>query len=184
MHNRSSVCTLNWICFNSVPPTQTSIDSYQWVENSPVSTISASAPIEFVVARSGEDYLDLSNTLLEIRADGSPVTAKVAVARVNSVLHSMFSQLDVSLNDVNVSSASTTYPYRAYMETHLNYGHDTKVSKLQAGLYYMDTNLTVSDPRPTGENAVTNTGLAKRHQLCAKTGMFDMIGPLHVDMFN
>ena len=188
LHAQSQQCLCTELDLFSVPPTQTSIDSSQWVEHSPVSTISASAPIEFVVAGSGEDYLDLSNKLLEVRAkltaDGSTVTAEVAVAPVNNVFHSMFSQLDVSLNDVSVSSASTTYPYRAYMETHLNYGHDAKVSKLQAGLYYMDTNLTVLDPRPTGDNAVTNTGLAKRHQLCTKTGTFDMIGPLHVDVFN
>ena len=188
LNAQSQQCLRTELDLFSVPPTQTSIDSSQWVEHSPESTISASAPIEFVVAGSGDDYLDLSNTLLEVRAkltaDGSPVTAEVAVAPVNNVLQSMFSQLDVSLNVVSVSSASTTYPYRAYMETHLNYGHDAKVSKLQAGLYYMDTNLTLSDPRLTGDNAVTNTGLAKRHQLCTKTGTFDMIGPLHVDVFN
>ena len=188
LHAQSQQCLRTELDLFSVPPTQTSIDGSQWVEHNPVSTISASAPIEFVVSGSGEDYLDLSNTLLEVRAkitaDGSPTTADVPVAPVNNVLHSMFSQLDVSLNDVNVSSASTTYPYRAYVETHLNFGYDAKASKLQAGLYYMDTNLTVSDPIPAGESGVKNEGLTKRHHVCTKSGTFDMIGPLHVDVFN
>ena len=78
LHAQSQQCLRTELDLFSVLPTQTSIDSSQWVEHNPVSTISASAPIEFVVSGSGEDYLDLSNTLLEVRAkitaDGSPTT--------------------------------------------------------------------------------------------------------------
>ena len=56
----------------------------------------------------------------------SPVDAAVAVAPINNTLHSLLSQIDVSFNDVNVSSATTTYRYKAYIETHLNYGTDAK----------------------------------------------------------
>ena len=81
LHAQSQQCLRTELDLFSVPPTLTSIDSSQWVEHNPVSTISASAPIEFVVSGSGEDYLDLSNTLLEVRAkitaDGSPTTADV-----------------------------------------------------------------------------------------------------------
>ena len=56
----------------------------------------------------------------------SPVDAAVAVAPINNTLHSLFSQIDGFLNDVKVSSATTTYPYRAYIETQLNYGTDAK----------------------------------------------------------
>ena len=70
--------------------------------------------------------------------DVAPKTAHVAP--VNNTLHSLFSQLDVSLNDVPISSSTPTYLYRAYIETHLNYGNDAKESSLNAGLYYMDDN--------------------------------------------
>ena len=83
---------------------------------------------------SGEDYIDLNNTLLEVKTcikttNDSPVDAAVAVAPINNTLHSLFSQIDVYLNDVNVASATTTYPYRANIETHLNYGTDAKKNK-------------------------------------------------------
>ena len=92
-----------------------------------MSTITSSSPIEFIVSGSGEYYMDLNSTLLEVKAcirttNDSPVDVAVAVAPINNRLHGIFSQIDVSLNDVNVSSATTTYPYRAYIETHLNYG--------------------------------------------------------------
>ena len=55
-----------------------------------------------------------------------PVDADVAVTLINNTLHSLFSQIGVSLNDMNVLSATTTYSYREYIETHLNYGTDSK----------------------------------------------------------
>ena len=153
-----------------------------------MSTITSSSPIECIVSGSGEDYMDLNNTLLEVKAcikttNDSPVDAAVAVAPINNTLHSLFSQIDVSLNDVNVSSATTTYPYRAYIETHLNYGTDAKKSRLQAAMYIIDDNLTVSNPIPDSSSA-RNMGLKRRHGICTAKPTFDMIGPLHVDVFN
>ena len=54
----------------------------------------------------------------------SPVDA--AVAPINNTLYSIFIQIKISLNNVHISSATTTYPYRAYIETHLIYGTDAK----------------------------------------------------------
>ena len=188
LHEQPSQCLRSELDLFSLPPTQTAVDGSQWVEHSPVSTITSSSPIEFIVSGSGEDYMDLNNTLLEVKAcikttNNSPVDAAVAVAPINNTLHSLFSQIDVSLNDVNVSSATTTYPYRAYIETHLNYGTDAKKSRLQAAMYFIDDNLTVSNPIPDSSSA-RNMGLKRRHGICTAKPTFDMIGPLHVDVFN
>ena len=188
LHEQSSQCLRSELDLFSLPPTQTAVDGSQWVEHSPVSTITSSSPIEFIVSGSGEDYMDLNNTLLEVKAcikttNNSPVDAAVAVAPINNTLHSLFSQIDVSLNDVNVSSATTTYPYRAYIETHLNYGTDAKKSRLKAAMYFIDDNLTVSNPIPDSSSA-RNMGLKRRHGICTAKPTFDMIGPLHVDVFN
>ena len=188
LHEQSSQCLRSEQDLFSLPPTQTAVDGSQWVEHSPVSTITSSSPIEFIVSGSGEDYMDLNNTLLEVKAcikttNDSPVDAAVAVAPINNTLHSLFSQIDVSLNDVNVSSATTTYPYRAYIETHLNYGTDAKKSRLQAAMYSIDDNLIVSNPIPDSSSA-RNMGLKRRHGICTAKPTFDMIGPLHVDVFN
>ena len=150
-----------------------------------MSTITSSSPIEFIVSGNGKDYMDLNNTLLEVKAcikttNNSPVYAAVAVAPINNTWHSLFSQIDVSLN---VSSVTTTYPYRAYIENHLNYGTDAKKSKLQAAMYFIDDNLTVSNPIPDSSSA-RNIGLKRRHGICTAKPPFDMIDPLHVDVFN
>ena len=171
----------------SLPPLQIAVKEGHWVEYNPVSSITSSAPIEFTVSGSDE-YLDLSKTLLEVHAvikhiDGT-ISAKTShVAPINNTLQSLFSQVDVTLNDTPVSASTTTYPYRAFIENHLSYGHDAKESRLNSGLYCMDDNITMSDPIPDGENPVVNMGLQARHNIC--TGQtFDMIGGLHADIFN
>ena len=138
-------------------PLQLAVEEGQWVEYNPVSSISSAVPIEFIVAGNSEEYIDLSKTLIEVKAviknQNGEVTPKTEhVAPINNTLHSLFSQVDVSLNDVPVSSSTTTYPYRAYTENHLNYGSDAKDSRLSAGLYCMDSNIAQSDPIPSDED--------------------------------
>ena len=69
--------------------------------------------------------------------------AAVAVAPINNTLHRIFSQIDFFMNDVNVSSATATYPCRACIETHLNYGADAKKSRLQAAMYFIDDKISL-----------------------------------------
>ena len=188
IHEQSSQCLRSELALYPLPPTQTIVDCSLWVEHSPVLTITSSSPIELIVSGSGKYYMDLNNTLLEVKAciktkNDSPVDASAVVALINNILHSLFSQIDASLNDVNVSSVTTTYPYRAYIETHLNYKTDVKKSILQSTMYFIDDNLTVSNPIPNS-SSTRNTGLKRRHEMYTAKPTFDMIGPLHVDVFN
>ena len=188
IHNDSVPCLRSELDLFSLPPTQTAVDHSQWIEYNPVSSITSSSPIEFNVSGSGNDYIDMSTTLLEIKAtittsDGAASNKTTHAAPINNTLHSLFSQLDVMLNDVAVSSASTTYPYRAYIENHLNFGTDAKNSRLEAALYFIDDSITLSDPRPDDVDADFNTGLKRRHRICTAKDSFDMIGPLHADIF-
>lgn len=172
----------------SLPPIQMAVEEGQWVEYNPVSSITSAAPLEFTVTGSGEEYIDLSKTLIEIKAvikqaNGQIVQKTGNIAPINNTLHSMFSQVDVSLNDVPVSSSTSTYQYRSFLETHLNFGSDAKDSRLSGALYFMDDNIAQSLPNPTEDNAPVNSGLQRRHQIC--TGQtFDMIGPIHADIFH
>ena len=68
LHEQSSQCLRSELDLFSLPPRQTVIDGSQWVEHSPVPTITSSSPIEFIVSRNGEDYMDFNNTLLEVKA--------------------------------------------------------------------------------------------------------------------
>ena len=115
----------------AVPPTQTSIENGRWVEHQPLTSLDSGGPIEFVIPGTGDAYLDLANTYLLIRAKvvrgvGTDLAADTPVAPVNNWLHSLFSQVDVYLNDTLVTPSSNTYPFRAYVHTVLSYGAEAK----------------------------------------------------------
>ena len=128
----------------SLPMTQTMIEDGHFVEYFPLATLAPGAPIEFRISGDTGDYLDLTNSFLHVRAkitkaDGSPPGVDAVIAPVNNLLHSLFSQCDVTLNDVLISNSENTYAYRAYMETLLSYRKGTKNVQLTSALYYEDT---------------------------------------------
>ena len=124
-----------------VPPTQTSIEDGRWVEHQHLTSLDSGGPIEFRIPGTGDAYLYRANTYLFIRdkvvlgvgTDLAPVTP------VNNWLHSLFSQVDVYLNDTLVTPSSTTYPFRAYVDTVLSYGAEANNSQLTSQLWYKYT---------------------------------------------
>jgi len=114
-----------------------------WVEYHPLTTVTNGSPIEFDISASGEDYIDFANTLLYVKtkitaANGTDLADDAAVGPVNLFLHSLFSQVDISLNGTLITASTITCPYRAMMETLLSYGEDAKRSQLTSSLIYKD----------------------------------------------
>ena len=168
----------------AVPPTQTSIEDGRWVEHQPLTSLDSGGPIEFVIPGTGDAYLDLANTYLLIRAKvvrgvGTDLAADTPVAPVNNWLHSLFSQVDVYLNDTLVTPSSNTYPFRAYVDTVLSYGAEAKNTQLTSQLWYKDTAGHMDATTVDGGN----TGLIERQRHIAESRIVEMMGRLHVDLF-
>ena len=191
VHPSSCACGKSELELFSVPPTQTAIESSQWVEYRPITSLSDSSPIEFVITGSGEEYLDLSETYLQVTAkivktDGGnlgqtsdaagTVTGDDAnVGPVNLWLHSLFSQVDVSLNERLVTPSMNTYPYRAYLETLLSYGPVAKESYLTAAMWYKDTAKHMEDHQ-------LNKGFKSRQKWTLASNQVVMVGRPHLDL--
>ena len=187
VHPQSCECVKSELDLFSVPPTQTSIESGGWVEYNPISSITDTTPIEFSVSGSGQDYIDLANTQLYVRAkitlaNGANITDAQHVGPVNLLLHSLFSEAEMKINDTLVTSTNNTYAYRAYIETTLSYGPAAKKSQLTAALYYKDTASNMEDGNPHADNP-NNKGLVKRHAFFENSRVVDMLGCIHADLF-
>ena len=186
VHPKSQECSKSEL--DLVPPTQTSLERGHWVEYQPVSSVSDGGPITFMVPGT-EDYADLSKTILVIRAkvtkaNGDNLDADEKVGIVNNFLHSLFKQVDVFLKEQQVTQASGTYAYWAYLETLPNYGPAAKKSQLTSAMFYKDQagNMDVADPTinvATNENA----GLKARYAFSEGSGTIEMTGPLFCDIF-
>lgn len=169
----------------SAPMTQLSIDEKIYTEVMPLSAITDGGPVEFFIPGDGEKYLDLNDTLLHLRlkitnADGSDLADDASVGLINYPLNTIFSQCDVILGDRLISQSSATHPYRAMIETLLNYSEDTLKSQFTAGLFYKDTagsmDSVVIDDGP-------NKGLVQRAQFSEESKEVHLLGPLHSDIF-
>ena len=114
-----------------------------------------------------------------VRGVGTDIADDTPVAPVNNWLHSLFSQVDVHLNDTLVTPSSNTYPFRAYVETLLSYGAEAKKTQLTSQLWYKDT---AGHMEATQENA-GNAGLVERRRHIAGSRVVEMMGRLHVDLF-
>jgi len=110
--------------------------------------------------------IDFANTMLYVKAklttmgDGN-LAADAAVGPVNLFLHSLFSQVDISLNGTLITQSTNTYPYRAVLETLLSYGEDTKKSQLTSALFYKDEAGTMDSVDVGDDPAPRNDGLIK-----------------------
>ena len=191
VHPASCACGKSELDLFSVPPTQTAIESSQWVEYRPITTLSDSSPIEFVITGSGEEYVDLSESYLQVTAkilkpnggdlvqtkgsDGTVTGDDADVGPVNLWLHSLFSQVDVSLNERLVTPSMNTYPYRAYLETLLSYGPAAKESYLTAAMWYKDTAKHMEDHQ-------LNKGFKSRQEWSMGSKQVVMIGRPHLDL--
>lgn len=178
-------CTTSALDLFTVPPTLTSIEQGSWVEYHPLATLTDSAPIEFIVNGASDLYLDLANTFLQIqckivKANGEDLTSADddLIAPENLFLHSLFSELNISLNGTLVSSSTNTYAYRAYIETLLNYGRDCKDSQLALSMYFKNG----SNIFPFSKSN-QNQGLLSRMKRVQRSSTIDMLGRLHGDIF-
>ena len=184
IHTKSCESVHTGLDLFALPPTQTAVQDGLWVEYHPLATLAAGAPIEFAVSGATADYIDLSNTYLYVKAkvlrqDGTNPPADAVFAPVNYWLHSLFSQVDVLLNNTLVTPSENTYPYRAYIESTLNYGREAKTTHLTSALYYQDTASQMNSL-----NADNNAGFRERHARAVAGRDVDMIGRLHCDIFH
>jgi hypothetical protein len=122
IHESNCECAKSELDLFTLPSTQTSIESGIYVEYHPISYSTGGAPIEFDVTATGDDYLDLANSFLCVRAEitrinGDDLDAANTVGPVSNFLRRLFSQVDVSLNGTLITSSTNTKAYRSYIET-------------------------------------------------------------------
>ena len=186
MNPDSCECSKSELELFTVPPTNISMESGGMIEYLPVASI-GDGPIEFHIKGSEQEYIDIGRTVLYIKAkivkkDKSALEADAKIGPVNLWLHSLFSQVDVQLNDKLVSPSVNTYPYKAYLETLLSYGFDAKESQLSSELWYQDDeSMNQIDPHADADDI--NTGFKARGQLTARSKTVEMMGRLHGDIF-
>ena len=183
MMSDDCMCTLNETEFFDPINKQIVLEKSQWVDIYPVNTLSPTAPIEFYINGSNDEFLDLNNTMLQIKVKVVNATSDAAltnddtVAPVNNWLHSMFSDVSVSLAGTQIEGGNYHYPYKAYISNLLTHNAGSKSTHLIPSGWYKDT----ADKFDIGTNA--NTGFTKRKAMVATSKTVELCGPLLLDFF-
>lgn len=169
-----------------LPPTQTAVSDIYYHEIRPLSQLSGDGPIEFRISgQNSLDYLDLAGSQLYVKlkvkkADGTDlVKGTDKVGPVNLFLQALFSTTEVTLQNKAIITCNYN-PYRAMIQTLLNYGQDAKSSQLLSQLYIKDDNDHPEDTDPSGDN----NGLFLRAKYIEGSKYLDLQGPIFHDLFS
>ena len=176
------------------PPIDESIHKEFWVEFNPIASITDNGVIEFNIPGTSMDYINLSKSRLHIKyiitdekdvpitdkkpSAGQPTQESHQVAPVNFTLHSIFRQIDISLNQKIVSAdVGVNHPYKAMIHMLLSSNTDKIQSEGQAALFFKDQPGEKDSTTYTGGN----TGFAYRAKPTKDGGTASIEGYLYTD---
>ena len=140
----SAECSVSPLELFDTPPTQTAVEKSYDVEFLPTSALRHSGVVEFYMPASAEDYLDFKNSRLYIRAkivrnDGTDVGEGERVAPVNNLLQTMWSNVELLVNERLVTHSNNMHGYVS-MLSHLMHDSDEMLtSERQMQMIYKDT---------------------------------------------
>ena len=122
----------------SLPPMNVAEDKVMWVEHLPTFGKDGKTSIQFHIPGTGNQYTDLSKTDLCLKVaivhkngdfftqqEDNGKTIQSAIP-IDNVLHSLFSMVDIKLNNTLVSTSGTNYMYKSYIENVLNYNKNAR----------------------------------------------------------
>jgi hypothetical protein len=169
------------------PPTETGIVNTNWVQIRPSSQITSGGVIDFTVPGNTLQYINLYKTSLYVKVqvfkkDGTKLTASDNAAPSNLLLHSLWSQIDVNIQQKSVSSGiSTRYPYKAILDVILGMNKTEWDSTGPCMMYYRDSSVNMDSKIPA--DSPVNTGLFNRNARTKLSKTVEMEGPLYHDIF-
>ncbi len=161
---------------------------------SPVNAINPDAAqelntLEFNIPGATDLYRDLNNSTIMLRIkvtkpDGTALPANTLIQPVNLQLHSMFSNVAVTLCGKEISEKDSMYAYRAFLETLLTYKKSVLDTRGSIEGWLRDDVDAMDDLTSHHSTAGNIRPLVKaKHLLIAESREWTLIGRPHVDLF-
>lgn len=178
IHPLSGIAPLSQFELWAVAPTQVSVLKDIEDDVRQLSTLSANQPIEFMINTAVDEYLNMNETYLYVKAkvkltknDKKEIKKEDwdSVIPANYFLHSLFSQCEVTIGDKEVTLSPQTYHYRSYIEALLGFSDQAKTSYMRACGW---TNLM-------GER---NKMIRPKIDSDSDGRVFELMGRLHTDL--
>ena len=148
-------------------PTDSRFEKVDYLRIKPTSSISDGSAVFNISRQFGGRCIQLSDCVVEAvvrlkNADNTPIGILEMYGPVNNVLHSLFSSVRVTLNNMPVNNSPEHYAYKAYLITLLSYSTEAKFTHLQAQGWYYDSGNKF--------DSTLNIGLTQRNALFREGG--------------
>lgn len=156
------------------PGCQTVADRYIRTQHRPKEVVSSNGNIVFEFTLNHNKYLSFDQSVLSVKGniedisghklddEGASEELWSNIYPVNYLLHSMFKQVSIEINNEEITSQSQGYMYEAFLEALLTYSPQAKRSVLSAAAWL---------PKKEDRLALVKAGRK-----------FDLSGKLHVDL--
>lgn len=183
----------------STPPVNTAEENKVWIEYRPMSqTHGEYSSLDFYIPGNSLQYINLANTELHtivqiVKEDGSELdlSKNESGLPIDMIHHTMWSSVDVTMNQTLVSTSGTNYMYKAAIETLLGYNGQSKKIQLSAIGYsgdegYFNTTHPLGDTVTIGGQTRRrfNEGLKERSKWFGNNYEVEFVGPLLADICN
>ena len=172
-----------------IPKTQIGIEKTQWIEIPLRNSLSNKCPFEFVISPNpymlqlSKNYLFIECRILD--SDDNPIKGDIPNATggrttapytgpIQLFAKTFIKKLQLSLNGNQIYDSGPNYAYRAYLETELMHGYESKKTYLGASGYVLDDDTV---------DAEANTGFKNRATPFREGEFVQMMGSLHCDLF-
>ena len=153
----------------------------QYIDYRTASPLNDGGVLHFIVPPTANQFIDLRRTLLHVvakitKADDKVTAAADTVVPINLPLHTLFSQVDMELQQQLVCS-NQLYGYKAMIETLLENNYDAQQTHLKSQGFSKETSAYME---PGDLRA--NIGFAERFSLFGLSNKVDLEGPLMADI--
>jgi hypothetical protein len=157
---------------------QTVIDRGVYIKYQPITSVTSTGPIEFHVPGTTEEYIDVNETMLYVRAtikneDDTNLIVDADVLFTNMPLASLFADVQLYLNGHQIEGGNQLYPFKAMISSLVQTNESTKRNQLLASGYVKETAGNLNN-RALASSATRKawTALSASREFC---------GPLHLD---
>lgn len=142
----------------------------------PITSLSGSNRVEFVLPKYPGHCIDLASTKLGIeyqivKENGTSVTVGSGkyLANINSPLDTIFSQISIAVNNEQISNTSNNH-ILAFFSNHLNYSAEYRRSILYSNRYFEST--AGNEGKSTSKSTLSMAALVKDSKKCKCIGPF------------
>lgn len=161
------------------PAVQSDIQQHYVQKYFPLNTLNAAGPIEFVVEGNSEEYIDVNDIKLYIRAkatlaDGSKLEVAQKAALANLPIATLFRDASLHIAGTQVEGGQMNYPYLGYFATVMEFSSGAQQTHMKSLGWSKDT-------AGKFDEDTDNDGFKERQGMILDEKTFELYGPLYLN---